>query len=32
MTRAELIKRMAIAAAMVSGLMMICGFAESISM
>lgn len=32
MTRAELIKRMAIAAAMVAGLMMICGFAESISM
>jgi hypothetical protein len=31
-TRAEIIKRMAIAAAMVAGLMMICGFAESISM
>lgn len=30
-TRAEIIKRMAIAAAMVAGLM-ICGFAESISM
>jgi hypothetical protein len=27
----ELIKRLAIAAAMVAGLMMICGFAESIT-
>lgn len=31
MTRAELIKRMAIAVAMVAGLIMVCGFAESIT-
>lgn len=31
MTRAEIIKRMAIAVAMVVGLVMMCGFAESIT-
>lgn len=31
MTRAEIIKRMAIAVVMVLGLIMMCGFAESIT-
>lgn len=32
MIREELIKRMAIAVAMVAGLIMMCGFAESMTM